>query len=109
MNPASLASVDPVAVANFDGGLAVTATTREDSQNMVFFPPFDPNATGQYFFELQAFSISQVAAPVLLGKSDITVNVGTVPDTTCGAVLLGLGLASLVVFGHRQNRLAVVK
>jgi hypothetical protein len=112
-NPASLASFDPVAVANHDGGKSVTSTTREDSENLAFslgtLTGFDLNAVGQYTFQLEAFGLNQAGAPTLLGESDITVDVGTVPDTASSALLICLGVGSLLVFGLRQNRRTVAK
>lgn len=68
---------------------------------------FDPNASGQYGFELELLnSDSHVVA-----KTAINVDVGTsrVPDGSSTALLLGLGFAGLAVLGFRQNRQALAK
>ena len=89
-------------------------TIAQDSETLSFsflgsLIGFDPNAIGQYDFELQAFGSNPAGAPVLLGESDIAVVVGTVPDAASSVLLLGLGLAGLFAFGYRQNRLALAK
>lgn len=104
----------PVLIAQADGSKSYSTvggtTTAQDSENLdfSFLGPligFDPNANGQYSFELQALD----GSGKLLGQSAIVVDVGTVPDAASTAWLLGLGFLSLTVFGFRQNRLAMAK
>lgn len=91
-------------------GSANFTETTQNSENLDFATfgtaiGFDPNADGQYDFELEAYN----AAGTLLGDSAIIVDVGTVPDAATTAGLLGLGFLTLAVFGFRQNRLQVTK
>jgi hypothetical protein len=85
-------SFDPIAVANNDGGLSVTATTREDSEGIGFIPGADLVDPGVYNFELQAFSNG-----ALVGDESISVDVGAAPDATSTMPLLGAALAGLAL------------
>ena len=91
-------------------GSANFTVISQNSENLDFASfgtaiGFDPNANGQYDFELEAFN----AAGSLLGQSAIDVDVAPVPDAASSAWLLGLGFFSLAVFGFRQNRLAMAR
>jgi hypothetical protein len=82
-----------------------STTTIQDSYNLGFLTipgGFDPNANGQYGIELEVTSPTG-GAPILTDA--INVNVGTVPDATSTAGLLGLGLGSLSLVGFAKNRL----
>jgi hypothetical protein len=82
-------------------GAPITTTTLQDSENLDFASlatsnptlitapagPFNPNATGDYTFVLDAYN----AGGTLIGQSDITVDVTAVPEPTtmiAGALLL---------------------
>jgi hypothetical protein len=83
-----------------------STTTIQNSFNLAFaflgVPGFDPNAAGQYAFELQ---VQTAAGGPVLATDAIVVNVGSVPDATSTAGLLGLGLAGLGLVGFAKNRL----
>jgi MYXO-CTERM domain-containing protein len=77
--------------------------TQQDSENLNFpifgtAIGFNPNAAGQYDFELEAFD----ASGNLLGDSAIIVNV--TPDVASTGGLLGLGLLALAGCGFTQRR-----
>ncbi|MDE1975066.1 MAG: hypothetical protein KGI49_00950 [Patescibacteria group bacterium] len=95
-------SFDPVAIANADGGKSVTATTREDSENLGWFLPFNPNANGTYNYDLKAYDSDLN----LLGDSLMTVQVGQpVSDGGSTAGMLGIGAIGMV-FVKRKFGLA---
>lgn len=81
----------------------ITADTQNSlnlGMTSLFGTSFDANANGQYDFALVLYS-SQGAE---LGRSAISVNVGTVssvPDSSATLGLLGLGLAGLVGLRRR--------
>jgi len=99
-------------------GAPVTTTTLQNSENLDFASlattvpglisappgPFNPNATGDYNFVLDAYN----AGGALIGQSDITVDVTAVPEPTtmlAGALLLlPFGAGTLRVL--RKNRVA---
>jgi hypothetical protein len=93
-------SFDAVAVANADGGASVTATTREDSENVEFFG-YNVSAPGVYNFDLQAFN-----GTTEVGDSAITVDVGTVPDATSTLPLLGAAVLGLAFMGRKVKATA---
>ncbi len=99
--------------ANIAAGGSATTQTIQDSENLdfgflasslagVITPPsgsFDPNATGEYSFILEADQDGRE-----IGEADINVDVGTVPEITTTAPLLGLALGGLAFFAARKNR-----
>jgi hypothetical protein len=82
-------------------------TTLQDSENLDFasiataIGGFNPNASGVYGFELEELNSDKT----VIASTAINVDVNAVPDVTSTALLLGLGLGALVVFGYRQKRL----
>ena len=112
--PVAIAQADQLNDSKGEFTTSAGTTIAQDSETLSFsflgsLIGFDPNAIGQYDFELQAFGSNPADAPVLLGESDIAVDIGTVPDATSSVVLFGLGLASLFAFGYCQNRLAMAE
>jgi hypothetical protein len=90
-------------------GSATASGTAQNSWNlsMGFLSGigFDANASGVYGFELEQVS----ADGVVIASTAINVNVGSVPDSSSTAALLGLGFAGLAVVGYRRNRLALAR
>jgi hypothetical protein len=66
---------------------------------------FNPNAAGVYGFELNALNVDGH----VVGSTAINVDVGSVPDGTSTAGLLGFGIVGLVIFNSRRTRLARAK
>lgn len=99
----SLSSFDPTLISD---NAATANNGGQNSENLVWFlGGFDPNAIGQYDFELQALDQSGE----VLGQSAIVVNVGTVPDAASTALLLGIGLVGLATYSGRKNQLQTAK
>ncbi len=93
-------SFNPIAAANTDGGKSVTATTREDSENVELFG-YNVNAPGVYNFDLQVFE-----GTTEVGDSAITVDVGTVPEVSSTLPLLGAAVLGLAFMGRKVKATA---
>jgi hypothetical protein len=88
-------------------GTTSTSGTIQDSWNLGFVSgiAYDPNASGLYGLQLEQIN----ADGVVVASTAINVNVGSVPDASSTATLLGLGFVGLAFAGHRHNRLALAR
>jgi hypothetical protein len=94
-------------VDNSGAGTTSTSGTIQDSWNLGFVSgiAYDPNASGLYGLQLEQIN----ADGVVVASTAINVNVGSVPDASSTATLLGLGFVGLAFAGYRHNRLALAR
>lgn len=90
-------SFDPLSIG--DNEPLLSTTTAGNSENLGFafagLPiGFDPNVAGNYFFLLEAFSLTDLDQDNPLAQVAINVDVSSVPDGGTSVALLGMALTA---------------